>query len=771
MANSTRIIIYNTNLKPNDNYIIEDVASFLTHPDYCKTLYTIDNFQYQRIDYEKTIKVNLTQEKVDNFEFNPDYLEIQQENGVFYYFILGNHQISGNCIEFDLQLDVLNSFEGYYDFTEKSQIEREHVDRFMVATRPADASSIDENLKHIYSRTVENLQPQLFRTSSEKLNGEGPKDDLRWYLIYLTDKSTGVPTIELCASDVVYLHNQSGEASYTVNVDLIKQHSYVAFNKFNLSYRTAAGLEIIDKGDLYGTLTIVKDPDYDAIDIHYDDYNDTSKSFAIDRAWEVYVKPVNLPVDLFISNTIGSINSNIDYCRVNYDKITLSTGNRIAITSIKSLDRTDSRITRVIECPYCPIALTVDGNGNINLPDNWNYNANSGRLSSTVLTQEFIREGIKKLDYQMMTQLSLTKSNFLTLDKFAVEDPKTLTSPFYGDFYVYDDNVFQFQREYLNWIKTDYNLRISIDYKQTNNISSMLGFKFKVISGGYRYLKTGYFDEYMISVRNNELPLFTSDYLYYMQNGYNYDKKQLAWQTTGNIFNTLGQAVGFGANLAAGMNKNKPSFSVMQRQGKPGILPDPHELAMTNPLIRMSREVSRIKYNPGISKFVVPSVVSNGVGVITGIYNTIASHIQGEEAIEQKINENKAKAFNVATGDNLNLFDWYSGNQIVHYTFRPDTLNSKLINDYFHLYGYSVGEFKKPDLDSRYFFNYCRGDVDITGRGKAFTPFETNKAYLQAKFSDGVYKIHRRIQTPETWDVKLEHCNLECSVLPESWIE
>ena len=92
-----------------------------------------------------------------------------------------------------------------------------------------------------------------------------------------------------------------------------------------------------------------------------------------------------------------------------------------------------------------------------------------------------------------------------------------------------------------------------------------------------------------------------------------------------------------------------------------------------------------------------------------------------------------------------------------------------MIADYFHLYGYSVGQFKKPDLDSRYWFNYCRGNVDITGRDTHYQPFETNKAYIQEKYQEGVYKIHRRPLTPDTWDIKLEHCNVECSIIPLEW--
>ena len=135
---TSKLTIYHTNIKPNDNYIIEDIDAFLSNTNYCQTLTTLDNFQYQRSEYQKQIKVNLNQDAVDNFKMVPDYIKIENPSRVFYYFILGDRQISENTVEFDLQLDVLNTFDGSYNFTDKSQIEREHVDKYLVDKRPTE---------------------------------------------------------------------------------------------------------------------------------------------------------------------------------------------------------------------------------------------------------------------------------------------------------------------------------------------------------------------------------------------------------------------------------------------------------------------------------------------------------------------------------------------------------------------------------------------------------------------------------------------------------
>jgi len=164
-------------------------------------------------------------------------------------------------------------------------------------------------------------------------------------------------------------------------------------------------------------------------------------------------------------------------------------------------------------------------------------------------------------------------------------------------------------------------------------------------------------------------------------------------------------------------------------------------------------------------------MVSSSAGLISGIANTIMSHFQRENALEQKINEYKNRAFSVSTTGNHDLFKWYSGNKLILFEFEPREEVRELINDYFSLYGYSRGYYEKPDLDSRLFFNYCRGYVDIDNYKKR-RAIEENKADIVQKFQDGVYKIHK-VNTPlgTYWDMKLERQNYERSILPLEWCE
>ena len=781
---TSRITIYHTNIKPSDNYIIEDIDAFLNNTAYCEKLITLDGFQYQRSEYQKQIKVNLTQDAVDNFKMVPDYMKIENPGRVFYYFIIGNSQVAQETVQFDLVMDVLNTFEGFYNFTDKSQVERMHIDRFRVDKRPEN-DEFTEFARHLYSRTTENLQPQLYRESLQKVVGKKAYDSNRWYLIYETDKTSGVPIMEMCADKPLNLHkDDSTTGTFEITLELCKNNSYVSFGYITLVYKNVNTGQTTTAKNLYGTLSIVgKVVDgSDAYIVTYVDNLDSSRNFTntyrANTLTRLSATPNTPSATVYLNPAYGTVNTDYNYAVSHYTPIVISDDTELVLSTIKGLNRTDSNITKVIECPYCPLELDTDTQGRIVIPVGWEYNQETLRLRTSNITDEFLREGLQSIVIKDVSTITMTPAKLESDDKFAIRDPKTLTSPFYGDYYVYDDNTWQLQREFLEYNGTSSALTqtlLTLDYKQSNNISSMLGFKFS-ITGAQKPLNAGYFDEYVISVRNNELPLFTSDYLYYMQNGYNYDKKNLRWQTISNIIGVAGQAANFASLLAAGSPKERTfqraTNKEMQKIYSRGLTSD---YAQTFDVIPNPRKADDAIYGKWVytrapsSGFAIPSIVSNAVGIGTGIVNTLISHRQGEEAIEQKVNEAKNKAFNVASGDNLNLFQWYSGNNILHLEFIPDKQNQYLINEYFHLYGYSIGSYGKPDMDSRYWFNYCRGNMDITGRDTHYQPFETNKAYIQARYQEGVYKIHRRPQTPDIWDVRLEHSNVECSLLPEYW--
>lgn len=120
----------------NKNFILENIETYLA----TLTPVTKTDFQYQRAELEKTIKVNMSQ----NYQLNLDslvkynYLKVVMNSAIYYYIIKSAKQVSESTIEFNIVMDVLNTFtfsqtasNKTYTLSNKSLITREHKDRLV----------------------------------------------------------------------------------------------------------------------------------------------------------------------------------------------------------------------------------------------------------------------------------------------------------------------------------------------------------------------------------------------------------------------------------------------------------------------------------------------------------------------------------------------------------------------------------------------------------------------------------------------------------------
>ena len=145
------------------NFVLESIESYLA----TLTPVTKTDFQYQRFELEKTIKVNMSQDYQLNIagltKYN--YLKITTldssspaKTATYYYFIKSARQISELTIEFTIVMDVLNTFQfsstaanDKYTLSDKTLVKREHKDRLSYkATRtlylPNEATDDEKTL-------------------------------------------------------------------------------------------------------------------------------------------------------------------------------------------------------------------------------------------------------------------------------------------------------------------------------------------------------------------------------------------------------------------------------------------------------------------------------------------------------------------------------------------------------------------------------------------------------------------------------------------------
>lgn len=800
MATSKLTLYLQSGMKPENNYIVEDIREYLRLN--AESTLVKEGFQYIR-DPAKSqqFKVDIAQSAYNEAVF--DYASLEQDGDIYYYFIVDATWKSQNCLGFTAVLDTLNTFQDQYGFTDRSHIERQHVDRFkLIGARPT-GDSINEVVWNVISDTKEELQPELVKSREEVMQGALPVDSkYTWYLIYQTKQGEGTtvgagsPEIVCCADRDIELNPGSTSTdTHVIEPRMLLDHSYVAFGKLHIQFKTTGNISHDE--DFEGYIAVFTDGTEPAkVNINFSYYNglvsyngpiEGNLTFVLDHLLILYESP-------------GQNTYTLDQAVVMKTYPWTAYGRNDTLLGIQSVDRTNSYISKVIECPYCPLDIKFSPSGKMIVPIEWNFRESDGKLYCDNLSYNFPTRQVDYDDLALQNivaqsikadrnKLTLYSRNDTVQDKEGnVMDPKTKISTLASYSYVYDDNVWTLVPE--NLLPSDDKPEthpglITVNYKQSNNISSECGFKFELPT--YDYIKTEYFDNYMFSVRNNELPLYYSEYINYIRNGYNYDQKQ-NWNTTkGNIASIFTQVVSAGLLGASMAVSSQDQDKIIFRPDIKGDYLDAFSkgndtawlLAAESTSIRPQKGVGQLGFGEFSLKkggfmpsgFSVPSLVSNAVGIGSGIYNTIKTHYQGEEAIKQKVNEARAKSFSVSTTNNLDLFKWYSGNKVVAFRFEPRKDIQKLINDYFSRYGYSRGYYEKPDLDSRLFFNYCRGTVDIDNYKKRRS-IEENKADIVQKFRNGVYKIHK-VNTPlgTYWDMKLERQNYERSILPVEWCE
>lgn len=140
-----RLILYkDTKLIPDKNFSFNgSIGDYLLG----KSFKLINDFQYQRLELEKTIRVNLSQNEQilsndQTLSNRYDYCCIIPMNGVatqshYFYFIVKTTQISQSTIEYQLVMDTLNTFTFLttfntnlgYTLSPKTLVKREHKDR------------------------------------------------------------------------------------------------------------------------------------------------------------------------------------------------------------------------------------------------------------------------------------------------------------------------------------------------------------------------------------------------------------------------------------------------------------------------------------------------------------------------------------------------------------------------------------------------------------------------------------------------------------------
>lgn len=562
----------------------------------------------------------------------------------------------------------------------------------------------------------EGLTPVLFKKSSTML-GQNLTDDVAasWYLIYKTNGT---------ALDCYLLpDNQTTVSIASINftltaTDLTDDINYYFLGKWYDSPvyfipGTVGRMGFVNKtSSSEGYLLLTKNGQsitYEVGVLMNDPLNDTLTKYVVKTGIVSTILFPYPPLSLYYYSTSNSLTAQQMADQDVYNG-TFSTPGQVTqydIPAFIALDRTDSTLVKIIKMPYLP--TPVDANGVFD--SSWGIENNTIISGADVLklrniNQKFVTSLESTIDSPFKAIKGKTISPTVNSLRTAENEPKLYHSDFYQPKFVYDsfNYAFQLEKEDINKLDSVYDGYLKAKFIMSSAIVSKFAFMFPEVS--YKY-STEDFDNVLAIARNNEVALFTSDYLNYIRNGYNYDVKTKRRSE----INTIASVAGGIASLAIGaFSKNAATTAI--------------------------------------------GIISTTTAIIQGA-NSIA---QAEANIQQKLAQSQAQAWSVSSADDIDLLDAYSGNKAYLNIYEvSDRLKSALYDVFFYT-GYATDEQGIPDMTSRYRFNFVACDLVVTGNNNIPADIDSD---LKARYSEGVTFIH---ELDGVWDTEQIYENWEKSL-------
>lgn len=400
-------------------------------------------------------------------------------------------------------------------------------------------------------------------------------------------------------------------------------------------------------------------------------------------------------------------------------------------TSFKDTDRTNQKLIKILNLPYCPInienhnllfdnisqqlTLSIQNVGTVENPI-WKGNFDPS-FNTNIQLNINSEEG--KENYSPLSPMLIPKNVNTNQNRNDLYESKLYHSDFYQCKLVYDSFDYMFRLELLDTKEISNDTykntqNFNIDYSVSNAAASAFGFKFDT----YFPLKKQYQNyNVMIVNRNNEMTIYNNNYLNYLRNGYNYDvkNKQAREITTG-----IGTGLGIAQTVA-------------------GIA-----LAASG-------------YGSGLGAGLIVSGIATTAGSLT---SAISGAVQADRALQQKLEQAKNQAASVQGSDDIGLLKWYANNNLCKLMkYELSDYTKQKIADLFYYCGYKCDYQELPNTNSRYWFNFIQCKPIF--KEEATSPYNDYIDDIKARYESGVTVYHHHT----TWDFDQVKENWENSLI------
>lgn len=729
----------------SDNAIFDDMGVLLSSYSAHKTSFALSApfNPATRVDLKLPLSESLALAAKSS---RPVYAAVKYEDGeeskTFYYFVEDAKRLANKTVALSMKMDTLNSYNLNGKLAPTCYITREHADRFAVARVSSGVISVHNAI----DKSDEGYAPALYKTADTPVLETTHNMD--YYLVYKTrdditqSNLTNPISCYLCPHEAVKaIAGGSGPVvTLTPNDISASAHLYLDSD--------AAAWEVEADGSTYKSGDVM----YVNNEFGLSSFLAVIKGVELAKADATYIKGSLLlyypPVGTFFRTASGvavsdvtltkvkeyysigiTTNQKADYFGKNTVTVNSGTVSDVYSKAFSAVDRSDSKLIKIIDLPYCPVSKAIASDGTWSFSGfsfvpslgYWKENDVSASFLSSLpigaIASEFTTALLDQFDDQG------DKTDFLTLPHF-VKDPKRYNSGFYALKLSYDTFSLAYALETLAFEEPDASeVQIALAFKATNTINS--NFLFTVSFNNMSVNGQTDYPNMLISTRNNEVPIFTNDYINYLKTGYNYDKKAKALSAASSFLSAgLSIATGVGAAVAGA--------------------------ATGNPITAAA----------GVS------LIGSGVA---GISSAITSTIASENSFASKIASLQAQATSTAGSDDLDLLKSYNGNRLRVMRYEASDEAMALFDDLFRAFGYKRAKYGAPNMTSRSWYNFAAASI-VLSKDAGEIPADVLEDET-GKWANGVTVYHLPLGPLVGYDIERSNENWEVALVSAAFPE
>ena len=714
---------------------------------------TLSSFQYIKHSVNLEIKIDKSQLGLFSWSTqNYNYIRIDnvisgaQIDLSYYYFIISKKWIAQDTLKLVLKLDTLNTFYDKLSFNPRTKILREHKACYV---------KTQNGIKPVIDFNSEGLMPTLYNSKSgyyaNKKIIEKSGYNIDWYLIYhnvntpssevdiqnpvqfylATSESKVIPAYQGILKPIIFATDNYKCLAFSYGDDgesLIKVYYYKNGVKLSESY-TLNSLVYADNNHRIRLKSIAFDFNQNPLQVllYGNDIDDGNTPYQ----WLRWPEADNsLTWDSAETDCMYARNFNDyqpllsypAYCESEEYLIRFSNGyGGFNTFNIAGVDRTDSRVIKVIKIPYCPEGFLntprlLSNQFRVMYEDGGKIRGlTNGLISFSNSFRPLDTSGNEIKPFEFLKAISITPDYW---SQVGDDDPKLFHSEFFCVKLVYDSFVLNLPAEALGVNGTRL-LPIDDDFSLTFKMSTTMNSRFMWKVDNYSTIYgSENFDSVLCVSRNNELPIYTSAYLNYIRTGYNYDLKAKTVRETATWLGVLGAGVG---GAVAGASAGG----------------------------------------------VVGAIGGGVVGVLGGLVGAITSTIQAENTFNKNMQSLEWQTNSVRDSNDVDLMSEYCGNrlQVFYYECSPKVRNQ--VRALFKYFGYKSDRVGVPNPNIKIGWDFLQCEAEFNKNNYNISEEYINdvKTQLEAGATFFHYITAVEPDTSNHWDLDQLYDNWDKAIM------